>query len=245
MKKVILSIAIILLVACASAPNTYTAPTETTLVLPTVSQPAPGVTSTLNIATVTPTQIPTATPTPPPTVIPTPNGTYTVQAGETLGKIAAKFGMPYGYLAEENNIPNPNLIYVGQVLTIPVWPPIPNVDDGKLIVVVLSEQEVYVYQNGILLKTFIVSTGVSAHPTVTGHYKIYVKYTSATMSGDGYYLPNVPWIMYFYQGYSFHGTYWHHNFGHPMSHGCVNMYTPDADWLFHWATVGTPVWIYP
>jgi lipoprotein-anchoring transpeptidase ErfK/SrfK len=181
----------------------------------------------------------------PPTVIPTPNGTYTVQAGETLGKIAAKFGMPYGYLAEENNIPNPNLIYVGQVLTIPVWPPIPNVDDGKLIVVVLSEQEVYVYQNGILLKTFIVSTGVPAHPTVTGHYKIYVKYTSATMSGDGYYLPNVPWIMYFYQGYSFHGTYWHHNFGHPMSHGCVNMYTPDADWLFHWATVGTPVWIYP
>jgi lipoprotein-anchoring transpeptidase ErfK/SrfK len=201
-----------------------------------VSQPATAATSTPNIVTITPTQFPTA--------VPTPDGAYTVQLGETLGEIAAKFGMPYGYLAEENNIPDPDLIYVGQVLTIPVWPPTPKTDDGKLIIVILSEQKVYVYQSGILINTFIVSTGVAAHPTVTGHYKIYVKYVSDTMSGDGYYLPNVPWIMYFYQGYSFHGTYWHHNFGHPMSHGCVNMYTPDAEWLFNWAHVGTEVWIY-
>jgi len=236
MKKVILLIAAVLMAACASAPNIYATPT------------APAPTATPNIVTATPTQIPTATPTPTPTptqtAIPTANGTYTVQAGETLGQIAAKFGMPYGYLADVNNIPNPNLIYVGQVLTIPVWPPVQKADDGKLIVVVLSEQKVYVYQNGSLLKTFIVSTGVAKYPTVTGHYKVYVKYASATMSGDGYYLPNVPWIMYFYEGYSFHGTYWHHNFGHPMSHGCVNMYTPDAEWLFNWAHVGTAVWIY-
>nr|MDA8088057.1 peptidoglycan DD-metalloendopeptidase family protein [Nitrospiraceae bacterium] len=35
--------------------------------------------------------------------------------------------------------------------------------------------------------------------------------------------------------------YWHNNFGHPMSHGCVNMKTPDAKWLFDWAPMGTPV----
>ena len=237
MKKVVLLIAMILSAACAPAPNIYVAPTETVLVSPVISQTAPA-------PTATPTQIPTATSTPTPTIIPTAEGTYTVQPGETLGEIAAKFGMPYGYLADANNIPDPNLIYIGQVLTIPPWPPIPNTDDGKLIVVVLSEQKVYVYQSGILINTFIVSTGVAAHPTVTGHYKIYVKYVSDTMSGDGYYLPNVPWIMYFYEGYSLHGTYWHHNFGHPMSHGCVNMYTPDAEWLFNWAHVGTEVWIY-
>jgi len=47
--------------------------------------------------------------------------------------------------------------------------------------------------------------------------------------------------MYFYEGYSLHGTYWHHNFGHPMSHGCVNMRTSDAAWLYNWASVGTLV----
>lgn len=243
MKKMVLFVTTFLLVACATAPNIFATPTETILVLPTLSQRAATATATPNIVTITPTQTPTEVPTP--TATPTLSGTYTVQAGETLGEIAAKFGMPYGYLAEENNITDPNLIYVGQVLIIPVWPPIPKTDNGKLIIVILSEQKVYVYQNGALLKTFIVSTGVPQHPTVTGHYKIYVKYTSATMSGEGYYLPNVPWVMYFYQGYSFHGTYWHHNFGHPMSHGCVNMYTPDAQWLFNWANVGTSVWIYP
>lgn len=239
----VLVIAAFLLAACTTAPNITATPTETIFVLPTLSEPAPTVTATPNIVTAAPTEIPTAVPTQ--TALPTPDGTYTVQAGETLGEIAAIFGIPYGYLAEENNITDPNLIYVGQVLTIPIWPPITKTDGGKLIIVILSEQKVYVYQNGILLKTFIVSTGVPQHPTVTGHYKIYVKYVSATMSGDGYYLTDVPWIMYFYQGYSFHGTYWHHNFGHPMSHGCVNMYTPDAEWLFNWANVGTSVWIYP
>ena len=58
------------------------------------------------------------------------------------------------------------------------------------------------------------------------------------MAGPGYYLPDVPYTMYFYRGYGLHGTYWHNNFGTPMSHGCVNMRTPDARWLFYWAPLG-------
>ena len=112
MKKVILSIITVFLAACSLSPNISAAPTETKLVIPLATQITVSVTATPNILTVTPTQTPT--------VSPTPDGTYTVQAGETLGEIAAKFGMPYGYLADVNNIPNPNLIYVGQVLTIPV-----------------------------------------------------------------------------------------------------------------------------
>ncbi len=61
------------------------------------------------------------------------------------------------------------------------------------------------------------------------------------MRGPGYDLPGVPYTMYFYKGYALHGTYWHNNFGHPMSHGCVNLRTSDAGWLFNWASVGTPV----
>ena len=53
---------------------------------------------------------------------------------------------------------------------------------------------------------------------------------------DDYELPGVPWTCFFTaQGHAFHGTYWHDNFGTPMSHGCVNMRTEDAKWLFRWA----------
>jgi lipoprotein-anchoring transpeptidase ErfK/SrfK len=47
--------------------------------------------------------------------------------------------------------------------------------------------------------------------------------------------------MYFYDGYGLHGTYWHSNFGTPMSHGCINLTIPDAEWLYYWADVGTLV----
>ena len=85
------------------------------------------------------------------------------------------------------------------------------------------------------------STGTRAHPTVTGQFLIYRKSISTPMAGPGYYLPGVPYTMYFYKGYALHGTYWHNNFGRPMSHGCVNLTKTDASWLYSWARVGTPV----
>ena len=133
-----------------------------------------------------------------------------------------------------------------------VWTPAPAVVNAqpagntsavgtRWIDVDLSTQTVVAYQGNTPVARFLVSTGVAAHPTVTGQYRIYVKYRYDDMAGPDYYLPNVPYVMYFYEGYSLHGTYWHHNFGHPMSHGCVNMYTPDAAWLYNWASVGTLV----
>lgn len=105
----------------------------------------------------------------------------------------------------------------------------------------LSQQMVYAYQGDSVVNSFLASTGTWLHPTVTGQYHIYVKLRYTDMSGSDYYLPNVPYTMYFYQGYGLHGTYWHHNFGTPMSHGCVNLSTPDAEWLYNWASVGTLV----
>ncbi len=79
-------------------------------------------------------------------------------------------------------------------------------------------------------------------PTVTGTYKIWIKLVSTTMAGPGYYLTDGPYVMYFYQGYGLHGTYWHNNFGNPMSHGCVNLPTPESEWLYYnFVEVGTPV----
>jgi lipoprotein-anchoring transpeptidase ErfK/SrfK len=105
----------------------------------------------------------------------------------------------------------------------------------------LSEQRVYAYEGNVVVNSFLVSTGVAETPTVTGEYQIYVKVRIQDMSGPGYYLPDVPWVMYFYDEYGFHGTYWHNNFGTPMSRGCVNMRIDDAAWLYEWASVGTRV----
>jgi len=115
---------------------------------------------------------------------------------------------------------------------------------GRWIDVDLSEQRTYAYENDQIVRSFVVSTGTWQYPTVTGTYQIYVKYRAADMSGPDYYLPDVPYVMYFYKGYGLHGTYWHNNFGTPMSHGCVNLATDDAGWLFDFASVGTIVHVH-
>jgi lipoprotein-anchoring transpeptidase ErfK/SrfK len=187
-----------------------------------------------------------------PATQPNASGTHTVQRGETLFRIATQYGITVAALMSANGLGN-SIIYTGQVLTIPSGSgaapepqpsgstPSPTVPTGKQIVVVLSQQKVYAYENGVLLREFVVSTGLPATPTVQGDFAIYLKYDAQRMTGPDYDLPGVPWVMYFYQGYGIHGTYWHNNFGNPMSHGCVNMRTEEAEWMYFWAPVGTPV----
>lgn len=115
---------------------------------------------------------------------------------------------------------------------------------GKWIDVDLGEQRMIAYEGETPIRTFSVSTGMAGTPTVQGAFRIYMKTPLQDMKGGErelgtyYNLPNVPWVQYFYAEYSFHGTYWHDNFGHPMSHGCVNMRNEDAKWLFDWTTPG-------
>lgn len=189
---------------------------------------------------------------------------YTVQAGDTLSAIAARYGTTLSAMLRANNLYNPNFIYTGQRLNVPgrSAPPTPMPatapanplapagsapapTNGKWIDINISTQTITAYQGNTPLKSVLVSTGVSWHPTPVGHYKVYMKIQSQTMSGgvgaEAYYLPNVPWVMYFAGANAIHGTYWHHNFGHPMSHGCVNLTIDDAKWFYDWAEIGTPV----
>ncbi len=119
-------------------------------------------------------------------------------------------------------------------------------EENKHIYVDLSTQTLYAYEDNRLIYTFPVSSG-KWYPTPTGDFKIWIKLKYTKMSGGNpntntyYYLPNVPYVMYFYndqiaqsRGFGLHGTYWHENFGHPMSHGCVNMRTADAETLYYW-----------
>jgi len=120
------------------------------------------------------------------------------------------------------------------------------VDDSRWIEINLSQQRLYTWENGNQVGNYLISSGLWGR-TPTGDFRVWTKLASTTMKGGSkalgtyYYLPNVPCTMYFYKGYGIHGTYWHNNFGHPMSHGCVNMRTPDACTVFNWASVGTRV----
>jgi len=111
----------------------------------------------------------------------------------------------------------------------------PDYPDQKWIEVNLKTQEVTAWEGNIPVMQFIASTGITDTPTVVGKFNIYWKLESAIMTGVDYYLPEVPYTMYFHQDYGIHGTYWHDNFGQPMSHGCVNLHTDDAQQLFEWA----------
>ncbi len=112
---------------------------------------------------------------------------------------------------------------------------------GRWLDVELTTQTVFAMEGETVKRAFIVSTGTEYTPTVEGNFRVYLKYDQQDMSGPGYNVPGVPNVLYFHQGYGFHGTYWHSNFGTPMSHGCVNMSLADSAWLYEFAELGTPV----
>jgi lipoprotein-anchoring transpeptidase ErfK/SrfK len=211
---------------------------------------------------VIPTQGSTANPTT------SPSNVHVVQRGENLFRIALRYGMTHHALAAANGLANVDHVYAGQRLVIPgrgtapaapapsapsgqtdsgdTPPPSPPAapageHSGRWIDVDLSAQRLTAYEGNTAARSTLVSTGLSRTPTPTGRYRVYIKYASTLMSGPGYYLPNVPYTMFFYRGYSIHGTYWHSNFGRPMSHGCINLPTSEAQWLYNWASVGTLV----
>lgn len=119
----------------------------------------------------------------------------------------------------------------------------------KTIDVNLHEQRLYMKEGDTVVGSYLISSGKWA-PTPTGSWPIWIKLRYTRMKGGSkalgtfYDLPNVPYVMYFYQGYGIHGAYWHNNFGHPMSHGCINMKPEEAGIVYNWAEVGTRVTIH-
>ena len=175
-------------------------------------------------------------------------GIHVVQAGETLAKIARQYGTTVNALVAANGLANANYIWVGQRLKVSgssSREPSPTTSTGatadRWIDIDLSQQRLTAFEGDTAVYSMLMSAGLPNTPTVTGQFRIQTKLVSTRMRGPGYDLPNVPYTMYFYRGYAIHGTYWHNNFGHPMSHGCVNLRTADAAWLFDWASIGTLV----
>jgi hypothetical protein len=115
----------------------------------------------------------------------------------------------------------------------------------KWIEINLTEQKLIAWEGGNKFLESLVSSGKWGR-TPTGEFNIWSKFRYTKMSGGSkelhtyYYLPNVPYTMYFYKDFGLHGTYWHNNFGQPMSHGCVNLPTLVAEKLFYWTTPTVP-----
>ncbi len=113
--------------------------------------------------------------------------------------------------------------------------------EEKWIEVDLSEQKLTAWQGNEIFLESLISSGKWGK-TPTGEFNIWSKFKYTKMSGGNkavntyYYLPNVPYTMYFYKDFGLHGTYWHNSFGTPMSHGCVNLPTVVAEKLFYWTT---------
>ncbi len=138
---------------------------------------------------------------------------------------------------------------VGQREISPISPDVPL--RHKHIRVDLRHQELFCYEYDKLIFRTRISSGIpdtrpreNGIPTITptGRFFVEVKMPSRHM-GDGhitadleaYELPGVPWVSFFTTtGVAFHGTYWHNDFGRPKSHGCVNMATEEAKWLYRW-----------
>jgi lipoprotein-anchoring transpeptidase ErfK/SrfK len=191
-----------------------------------------------------------------------------VRRGDTLSKIAKNCGTTISALMMANpRIKNPNKIFRGQVIELPRKPE-PTAESATIVIrpdedqltseqlslleidedsserwidVDLSSQTLSAYRGNQVVKTFLVSTGTWRFPTVTGTFAVRYKFDDDDMKGPGYFIRDVPFVMYFYKGYGLHGTYWHNSFGVPMSHGCVNLSEEDAKWLFYFASIGTRV----
>ena len=105
----------------------------------------------------------------------------------------------------------------------------------------ISDQSLTAWQGETAVLKTTVSTGKPGWQTLPGTFKVYVKYDETRMTGIDYDTPDVPWTMYYYQGFAIHGAYWHNNFGTPVSHGCVNLRVDEAKALYEWSSVGTEV----
>lgn len=195
----------------------------------------------------TPTATPTATHTPLPTSTPIPTETFTPSPTQpptaTTTNVTKSEKKKKKQKKQDKNNKQAKTTKKTKIIKAPavVHRPAKVGANQRWIDIDLSSQRAYAYVGDEMAKGFLVSTGTWQHPTVTGVFRVYVKYRAADMSGPGYYLPDVPYVMYFYEDYGLHGTYWHNNFGTPMSHGCINFSTPDAAWVYNFSSIGTVV----
>lgn len=179
--------------------------------------------------------------------------TYTVRRGDTLSSIASRHGTTASAIARVNGLANLSYIYVGQRLSIPSGgggAAAVATGGGKRILINLSDQRMYVYQNGQLLWNWVVSTGRPGQSTITGSFKVLNRIPNAYAATWGLQMPY--WLGIYWAGSLQNGIHalpiqangqrlWDGYLGRPVSFGCIILSVNNAATLYNWAPVGTPV----
>jgi hypothetical protein len=178
------------------------------------------------------------------------------------GKLAQAAGeepevMPVGKMAvkrlglDTTAIPQGDLPIYSEDLFTP--PPLTAIDGSladpngeRWVMINLTLQYLWAYQGDTVLWQGYISSGRAGFQTPPGEFYVMSKLPSQTMEGvlggEYYNVPDVPDVMYFTEGgHAIHGTYWHSNFGTPMSHGCINLPMDVADWMYQWSPMGMRV----
>lgn len=183
---------------------------------------------------------------------------YVVQPGDTFAGIGRKVGMPYPWIQAAN----PGIgdaLSVGQSITIPSPDdllPYPVVG-GKRVVVSISQQRAWVYENGALKWEWLASTGIASSPTAPGVFQIQTHESNAYAANWDLWMPNFMGIyqpapnVEFMNG--FHGfptrdganLLWTNNLGTPVTYGCILLSNENAAQLYEWAEQGVVVEILP
>jgi hypothetical protein len=169
------------------------------------------------------------------------------EALPVTGKRVQISGQEYFETTHGEWVKNDGLVFVGPMRNRPGW-----ASPGRTwIDISILKQTLIAYEGETPVYVTLVSTGIDGledpeetHATIRGQFLIHTKHVTATMSGDEvgdeYDLRDVPYVMYFNEGYALHAAYWHDAFGRPRSHGCVNLSPLDARWIFEWSDPPVP-----
>jgi len=179
--------------------------------------------------------------------------TYKVNVGETLWSISLKLGMPLWHILDANPGLTINNLSSGMVLDIPsknVLLPLPPVPE-KRIIIDISEQRMRVYENGQVIRTHVVSTGVSDSPTMAGIFQVQSHEINAYASNWDLFMPHFLGIYEAWPGFmnGIHGLpllssgsrLWASSLGSPASYGCIILDLAAAEELYYWADPGVVV----
>jgi lipoprotein-anchoring transpeptidase ErfK/SrfK len=119
----------------------------------------------------------------------------------------------------------------------------------KVIDVSLSRQQLTLLEDGVPVWSAPVATGVRGAETPTGTYQVQYKmpvarFRGVNPNGTRYDIPNVRWVLAFYEDYTIHGAYWRRVFGQPGSAGCISLTDENAKVVYDWADIGTRIEIH-